>query len=98
MASGEARCAVRECIARYGGLIWSIARRMLTHDQADAEDATQEIFVDLWKSAPRFDPSIASEATFIATIARRTADRPPASSGEARSTPNTERASTMRMR
>ena len=31
----------------------------------------QEIFLDLWKSAPRFDPSIASETTFVAMIARR---------------------------
>ncbi len=31
----------------------------------------QEIFLDLWKSAARFDPSIASETAFVATIARR---------------------------
>lgn len=69
VASGDP-AAIRECLARYGGLVWSIARRM-SKGQADAEDATQEIFVDLWKSASRFDPSVASEATFIATIARR---------------------------
>jgi RNA polymerase sigma factor (sigma-70 family) len=67
VASGDA-AAVRECIAQYGGLVWSIARRF---ELADAEDAVQEIFLDLWKSAARFDPSIASEATFIAMIARR---------------------------
>jgi RNA polymerase sigma-70 factor, ECF subfamily len=43
----------------------------MSRGQEDAEDATQEIFVDLWKSAARFDPTVASEATFIATIARR---------------------------
>jgi len=37
----------------------------------DAEDAVQEIFVDVWKNAGRFDPSQASETTFIAMIARR---------------------------
>lgn len=31
----------------------------------------QEIFIDLWKSAARFDSSIASETTFVAMIARR---------------------------
>ena len=67
VAEGDAS-AVRECIARYGGLVWSIARRF---ELADAEDAVQEIFLDLWKSAARFDPSVASEATFIAMIARR---------------------------
>ncbi len=69
VASGDP-AAIRECLARYGGLVWSIARRM-SKNQADAEDATQDIFVDLWKSAARFDPTVASEATFIATIARR---------------------------
>lgn len=37
----------------------------------DAEDAVQEIFVDIWKNAARFDETQASETTFIAMIARR---------------------------
>jgi RNA polymerase sigma-70 factor (ECF subfamily) len=37
----------------------------------EAEDAVQEIFVDIWKNAARFDPEQASETTFIAMIARR---------------------------
>ena len=37
----------------------------------DAEDVVQEVFVDIWKNAERFDPSQASETTFIAMIARR---------------------------
>lgn len=60
--------AVRDCIARYGALVWSIARRF---EGADAEDAVQEIFLDLWKSAARFDASVASEPAFVAMIARR---------------------------
>lgn len=69
VASGD-RAAIRECIQRYGGLVWSLARRSSAASN-DAEDAVQEIFLDLWKSAARFDPAIGSEATFIATIARR---------------------------
>ena len=67
VAAGD-QAAVRECIARYGGLVWSLARRFET---GDAEDAVQEIFLDLWKSAARFDRQIASEAAFVAMIARR---------------------------
>jgi len=67
VATGDA-AAVREVLARYGGLVWSLARRV---DPDDAEDAVQEIFLDLWKSAARFDPAIASEVAFVAMIARR---------------------------
>ena len=62
--------AVQECLTSYGGLVWSLARRML-RNQDDAEDAVQEIFVDIWKNAAKFDASQASETTFVAMIARR---------------------------
>jgi RNA polymerase sigma-70 factor (ECF subfamily) len=62
--------APAECIDRFSGLVWSLARRLCA-SASDAEDAVQEIFIDVWKSAGRFDPSIASETTFVAMIARR---------------------------
>jgi RNA polymerase sigma-70 factor (ECF subfamily) len=62
--------AVEECMDAYGGLVWSLARRF-TESAADAEDASQEIFLEIWKSAHRYDASMGKEATFIATIARR---------------------------
>ena len=63
--------AVEQCLARYGGLVWSIARR-LSPTTSDAEDAVQEIFVDLCRHASRFNPQREpSEATFVAMIARR---------------------------
>jgi RNA polymerase sigma factor (sigma-70 family) len=62
--------AIKECMDRFGGLVWSLARR-LAGNAAEAEDAVQEIFIDVWRSAGRFDPTIASETTFIAMIARR---------------------------
>ena len=64
------RDAVNDCLDKYGGLVWSIARKMLRNSD-DAEDAVQEIFVDIWKNAERFDDSQSSETTFIAMIARR---------------------------
>lgn len=69
VASGD-RTAVEECLNKYGGLVWSIARKMLRNSD-DAEDAVQEIFVDIWKNAGRFDETKSSETTFIAMIARR---------------------------
>lgn len=64
------RAAVRACIDRHGGLVWSLARRAC-RDGAEAEDLVQEVFIALWESAPRFDPRVASETTFVAMIARR---------------------------
>lgn len=69
VARGETG-AVRECIDRFSGLVWSLARRFCTSG-TEAEDAVQEIFIDLWRSAGRYDRSIASETTFVAMIARR---------------------------
>src|SRR5580698_11098039 len=69
IASGDS-AAVRECIDEYGPLVWSIARR-LSRTPSDAEDATQEIFLDIWRSAGRFDESQGSDKVFIAMIARR---------------------------
>lgn len=69
IAAGD-HSAVPECLARYGGLVWTLARRRLGNEQ-DAEDAMQEVFIDLWRFADRFDPGIAEEITFVAMIARR---------------------------
>lgn len=69
IANGDAT-AVQDCLDTYGGLVWSLARRMLRNSD-DAEDIVQEIFVDVWKNAERFDSEQSSETTFIAMIARR---------------------------
>ena len=69
IASGDTT-AVGECLERYNPLVWSLARK-LSSDVATLEDVVQEIFIEIWKSAGRFDATKASEATFIATIARR---------------------------
>ncbi len=69
IASGDP-VAVRECIEEFGALVWSLARRF-SRTPSDAEDATQEIFLDIWRSAGRFDASQGSVKVFIAMIARR---------------------------
>ena len=62
--------AMAELYDRFVGLVYKSSKQVLT-SRAEAEDAVQEIFLDRWKSAERFDPSIASETTFVAMIARR---------------------------
>jgi len=69
IAGGDA-AAVSECMRTYGALVWSLARR-LSRTNSDAEDATQEIFLDIWRSAGRFDATQGSDKVFIAMIARR---------------------------
>ena len=69
IADGD-KTAVQECLDTYSGLVWSLARRLIGFSD-EAEDAVQEIFIDVWKNAGRFDEAQASETTFIAMIARR---------------------------
>ncbi|MEO0444522.1 MAG: sigma-70 family RNA polymerase sigma factor [Verrucomicrobiota bacterium] len=61
---------MRECMQTYGALVWSIAQKYLANS-TDAQDLTQEVFTELWRKAGSFNPQVASEKTFIATIARR---------------------------
>jgi RNA polymerase sigma-70 factor (ECF subfamily) len=69
IAEGD-NTAAEDCLKQYGGLVWSLARRALPRTE-DAEDAVQEIFIEIWKTAGRFDETQSSETTFIAMIARR---------------------------
>ena len=69
IASGE-KNAAEDCLKQYGGLVWSLARKMFPKTE-DAEDAVQDIFIEVWKNAGRFDETQSSETTFIAMIARR---------------------------
>lgn len=70
------RVAAREadafdaCISQYGNLIWALARRF-SPCLTDAEDAVQDIFLEVWRKAEQFDPKRSCESTFITMIARR---------------------------
>ena len=66
--------AVDELLARYRPLVWSIVRKRVS--SAAAEDVVQEVFIQLWRNAERFDPARSSETTFVGMIAaRRVVDR-----------------------
>ncbi|MBL9076349.1 MAG: sigma-70 family RNA polymerase sigma factor [Planctomycetes bacterium] len=69
IAAGDA-AAVDQFLRRHSSMVWGLARRFCRSAE-DAEDATQEVFVEIWRSAERFDASQGSEVTFLMTIARR---------------------------
>jgi RNA polymerase sigma factor (sigma-70 family) len=69
IAAGDPE-AVEAFLRRHSNMVWGLARRFCRSAE-DAEDATQEILVEVWKSAERYDPRAGSEVTFLMTIARR---------------------------
>ncbi len=66
----EDKQAVEDCLSKYGNLVWSLALNF-TKTREDAEDAVQDIFIDIWKYAGRFDAAKSAESSFVALIARR---------------------------
>jgi RNA polymerase sigma-70 factor (ECF subfamily) len=63
--------AVRAVYRAYGGLVYTVAYRVL-RDRTLAEDATQQAFVQAWRAAASFDDS-RDFGPWLATIARRVA-------------------------
>ena len=45
----------------------------VVRDQALAEDVTQEVFLDVWRTSSRFDPTLGSAMSWLMTIAQRSA-------------------------
>jgi RNA polymerase sigma-70 factor, ECF subfamily len=57
------------------GRVFGLAKRIL-RDPAQAEEVTQEVLVEVWRTATRFDTSRGSATSWIFTIAhRRAVDR-----------------------
>jgi RNA polymerase sigma factor (sigma-70 family) len=55
---------------RYGRVAYGLALRVL-RDGSLAEDAVQEAFLQVWRSADRFDPRKAKASTWILTFVHR---------------------------
>jgi RNA polymerase sigma-70 factor (ECF subfamily) len=61
--------ALAEAHRAYGGAVLGYLRRLLG-DPASAEDVHQEVFLEVWRRGPSFDPARSSLATWILLIAR----------------------------
>jgi RNA polymerase sigma-70 factor (ECF subfamily) len=64
--------ALAELYDRVGGAAYGVAFRIL-RDEALAEDAVQEAFLGLWRSAGSFVPERAKASTWILTLVHRRA-------------------------
>lgn len=62
--------AVAELYDRFGSLVYRMAYQSMP-TRAEAEDAVQEIFVRLWRTAERYDAERAALVTWVMLISRR---------------------------
>ena len=55
-----------------GASVYGLARRVV-RDPARAEEIAQEVFIQVWQTAPRFDPARGSAKGWVLTLAHRRA-------------------------
>jgi len=72
MAARSEESALAELYDRYGRAAYGLALRVV-RDPALAEDAVQEAFLALWRSAARFVPERSKASTWILTLVHRRA-------------------------
>jgi RNA polymerase sigma factor (sigma-70 family) len=72
LAARSEQSALAELYDRYGRPAYGLALRVL-RDETLAEDAVQEAFMSLWRTAPRFVPERGKASTWILTLVHRKA-------------------------
>ena len=70
LAARSDETALAELYDRYGRVAFGLARRIL-RDEALAEDAVQEAFLTLWRTAPSFVPERSKASTWLLTLVHR---------------------------
>jgi RNA polymerase sigma-70 factor (ECF subfamily) len=72
LAARSEQSALAELYDRYGRTAYGLALRIL-RDQALAEDAVQDAFLTIWRTASRFVPERGKASTWILTLVHRRA-------------------------
>ncbi|MEV5878187.1 sigma-70 family RNA polymerase sigma factor [Streptomyces sp. NPDC052101] len=74
VAGGDQR-AFEDLYALVSGSVFGLVRRVV-RDPAQSEEVAQEVLLEVWRSAARFDPGRGSALSWILTLAhRRAVDR-----------------------
>jgi RNA polymerase sigma-70 factor, ECF subfamily len=69
VATGD-ETAINQLYTRFSSLVYRMAIQALP-TREEAEDAMQEVFIRLWKTSGRYDPSRAALVTWVMLITRR---------------------------
>ncbi|HEY5035703.1 MAG TPA: sigma-70 family RNA polymerase sigma factor [Chthoniobacterales bacterium] len=64
--------ALRELYNRYGKTLKAVVTHVV-HEEAEADDVLQEIFLQIWKDASHYSPQAGKPLGWVVTLARRRA-------------------------
>ncbi|MEX1178726.1 MAG: ECF RNA polymerase sigma factor SigK [Nitriliruptor sp.] len=71
VARGD-QAAFADLFDRFGGPVFGVVKRVV-RDPSQSEEVAQEVLVEVWRTAARFDPDRGSAQTWILTMAHRRA-------------------------
>lgn len=71
VARGD-QAAFGDLYDRMAGIVHGVVRKVV-RDPAQSEEVTQEVLVEVWRTAVRFDPEKGSARTWVLTMAHRRA-------------------------
>jgi hypothetical protein len=69
VAQGD-KSVIKACLNEYASFIWALAQKM-TDSSEEAEAATEEIFMDLWRYAKRAEKPRFDDGAIVNLIARQ---------------------------